>query len=173
MGQLFLPVFFSLGRHSRGQRKTWTNSSYTREKNLQKNSEENVCKNLRERNNCDMMITSLQTFTKKTMQSVVASSASPELVHWHDEKPSHLLEEAREDIYAATRDALQELKSFMVGAEHTIADVCTELGIHDISHHIANKNLAWATVTLYSNGNLEIRREGQVHATNFPVQFIA
>jgi hypothetical protein len=107
------------------------------------------------------------------MQSVLASSASPELVHWHDEKPSHLLEDAREDIYAATREALQELKSFMVSAEHTIADVCTELGIHDISHHIANKNLAWATVTLYSNGSLEIRREGQIHATTFPVQFIA
>ena len=76
------------------------------------------------------------------MQSVVASSASPELVHWHDELPRHLLAEAREEIFAATREALFELKSFIVGAEHTISDICTELGIHDFSHHIANKNLA-------------------------------
>ena len=76
------------------------------------------------------------------MQSVVASSASPELVHWHDEKPSHLLEEAREEIYAATREALGELSSLIVGTEHSISDICKELGIHDFSHHIANKNLA-------------------------------
>jgi hypothetical protein len=76
------------------------------------------------------------------MQSVLASSASPELVHWHDEKPSHLLGEAREEIYAATREALHELKSLLVSTEHTIGDICTELGIHDFSHHIANKNLA-------------------------------
>lgn len=76
------------------------------------------------------------------MQSVVASSASPELVHWHDEKPSHLLEEAKEEIYTATREALYELKSLIVSAEHSIGDICTELGIHDFSHHIANKNLA-------------------------------
>lgn len=107
------------------------------------------------------------------MQSVVASSASPELVHWHDEKPHHLLEEAREEIYTATRDALHELNSFIVGAEHTIADIANEFGIHDFSHHIANKNLTGATVTLYSNGQLEIRREGQKYATTFPVQLVA
>lgn len=107
------------------------------------------------------------------MQSVVASSASPELVHWHDELPSHLLSEARQEIYAATRGALHELSSIIVSAEHSIGDICNELGIHDFSHHIANKNLAWATVTLYSNGNLEIRREGQKYATTFPVQLIA
>jgi hypothetical protein len=60
-----------------------------------------------------------------------------------------------------------------VSTEHTIGDICTELGIHDFSHHIANKNLAWATVTLYSNGHLEIRREGAKHATSFPVQLVA
>ncbi|GAB0174185.1 MAG: hypothetical protein HHAS10_00640 [Candidatus Altimarinota bacterium] len=125
-----------------------------------------------------MMIESFQKFTK-TMQSVVASSASPELVHWHDEKPEHLeksgnfLEEAREEIYAATRDALHELNSLIVSAEHSIGDISRELGIHDFSHHIANKNLAGATVTLYSNGQLEIKREGQKYATTFPVQLIA
>ena len=76
------------------------------------------------------------------MHSVVASSASPELVHWHDEKPSHLLEDAKAEIYRATREALHELSSVMVSAEHSIADICAELGIHDFSHHIANKNLA-------------------------------
>jgi hypothetical protein len=108
---------------------------------LQNIREENVCKNLHENINCDIIIKSLQNFTK-TMQSVLASSASPELVHWHDEKPSHLLEDARAEIYTATRDALHELKSLMVSAEHSIGDICSELGIHDFSHHIANKNLA-------------------------------
>ena len=76
------------------------------------------------------------------MQSVLASSASPELVHWHDEKPGHLLEGARAEIYRATQEALLELRSIIVGTEHTITDICQELCIHDFSHHIANKNLA-------------------------------
>ena len=99
------------------------------------------------------------TFLPNNMKPEVASSASPELVHWHDEKPGHLFEEARDGIYAATREALYELKSFIVSTEHTMEDICNELGIHDFSHHIANKNLSGATLTLYSNGQLEIKRE--------------
>ena len=91
--------------------------------------------------------------------SYFASSAAPMDVHWHDEKPTHLFEETRQEIYTVTRDALHELRGIIVNTEHTIEDICTHLGIHDFSHHLANKNLAGTTLTLYSNGHLEIRRE--------------
>ena len=107
--------------------------------------------------------------------SYFASSASPELAHWHEEQPTHLMsiESLRSDILDTTRHALEELRTFIVAEEHQIADICRHFGIHDFSHNIANKNLAGATITLYSNGHLEIRREGAKHATSFPVQLVA
>jgi hypothetical protein len=90
-------------------------------------------------------------------------TADAGLVHYHD---------LVHTIVSDARHALDDLKTFIVKEEHQIADICTELGIHDFSHHIANRNLTGATVTLYSNGHLEIRREGQKHATSFPVQLI-
>jgi hypothetical protein len=91
--------------------------------------------------------------------SYFASSASTEVAHWHEEKPTHLMQSLRDDIMHTTRHALEELQTFIVAEEHQIADICTHFGIHDFSHNIANRNLAGATLTLYSNGHLEIHRE--------------
>ena len=93
--------------------------------------------------------------------SYFASSASPELAHWHEEQPSHLMSigSLRTEILDTTRQALAELQTFIVEEKHQITDICTHFGIHDFSHNLANKNLAGATLSLYSNGHLEIRRE--------------
>jgi hypothetical protein len=93
-----------------------------------------------------------------------SETADAGLVHYHDLVDS---------VLSSTRHALDDLRTFIVKEEHQIADIASALGVHDFSHHIANKNLTGATVTLYSNGQLEIRREGQKYATSFPVQLIA
>ena len=103
--------------------------------------------------------------------SYFASSASPDMVEWQGEKPAHLFEEARHQVYEATREALHELTTLVVSTEHTMESICAELGIHPFHHNFFG-SLTGTTLTLYSNGHLEIRREGQKNATTFPVQLI-
>ena len=103
--------------------------------------------------------------------SYFASSASTDVVVWHDEQPTHLFEQARHQIYEATQEALHELRTLVVSTEHTMESICDELGIHPFHHNFFG-SLAGTTLTLYSNGHLEIRREWQKHATTFPVQLV-
>lgn len=94
--------------------------------------------------------------------------AGREIAHYHNEG-----EVIRNEIMQATREALGELQQIIVTAEHTVGDICSYFGIHDFSHNLAIKNLTGATLTLYTNGTLEIKREGVKHATQFPVQLVA
>lgn len=139
------------------------------QENTQKNSHK-ICNSMR-------IVAKYLSSLKNNLfyMSYFASSASPELAHWHEEQPTHLMsiDTMRENIFDSTRHALEELQTFIVQEEHKIADICTHFGIHDFSHNLANKNLTGATVSLYSNGHLEIHRQGAKHATSFPVQLIA
>lgn len=105
----------------------------------------------------------------------IASSASPNLVHWHDVQPEHLtLTSIMENVAQAANDALFEAKELFVTKEYeTIQSIEKFFGIYPISHQIANKNLLGCKIVLLPHGQLEIYREWQKYATSFPVQFAA
>ena len=95
--------------------------------------------------------------------SYFASSAAPDMVEWQEEKPIHLMSTSLVDSFAqAANDALyevkQEVRELCVTTEHTMESICDELGIHPFHHNFFG-SLAGTTLTLYSNGHLEIRRE--------------
>ena len=109
--------------------------------------------------------------------SYFASSASPELAHWHEEQPTHLMSTSIVwNVAQAANEALynvqEVVKEITVTAEHTMEDICTELGIHPFHHNFFG-NLVGATLVRYSNGYLGIRRNEQKHETSFPVQLLA
>lgn len=112
--------------------------------------------------------------------SYFASSASPELAHWHEELPTHLMSvDVIGNVAQATNDALyaieEVVKEIAVTTEHKMEDICKELGIHPFHHNFFG-NLVGTTLVLYKVGEdhrLEIRREGTKHSTSFPVQLAA
>lgn len=111
--------------------------------------------------------------------SSFASSASPDLVHWHAEVPTHLIrgvtgnimqavqEAANEAIYH-TEQALFEAKELFVTAEHSAEAIAEYFGVHPFQHQFFG-NLIGTTLVLRSDGILEIHREGQEKHTTFPV----
>ena len=104
--------------------------------------------------------------------SYFASSASPDIAHWHEEQPTHLMQSIESSIEHSLENVMEEARELCVTAEHTMESICEELGVHPFHHNFFG-NLAGTTLALYSDGHLEIRREGQKHATSFPVQLIA
>jgi hypothetical protein len=102
-----------------------------------------------------------------------ASSASTDVAEWHEEKPLHLMSQNLSiNITQAANDAIYAAREVVVTAEHTMESICEELGIHPFHHNFFGK-LEGTTLALYTNGHLEIRREGQKNHTSFPVQLIA
>lgn len=105
-----------------------------------------------------------------------ASSASPELTEWHEEKPLHLMSQnLSHNIAQAANDAIYGIKELVVTTEHTMESICTELGVHPFHHNFFG-SLQGTTLILYKIGDshhLKINREGQKHQTTFPVQLIA
>ena len=96
----------------------------------------------------------------------IASSASPDLVHWHDKKPEHLIltyTTVISNITQAMNDVLYEAKELFVTKEYeTIQSIEKFFKIHPISHQIANKNLLGCKIVLHTHGQqgqLEIHRE--------------
>lgn len=88
-----------------------------------------------------------------------ASSASPELTEWHEEKPLHLMSQnLSNNIAQAANDAIYGIKELVVTTEHTMESICTELGIHPFHHNFFG-SLQGTTLTLYANGHLQIHRE--------------
>lgn len=109
--------------------------------------------------------------------SYFASSASPEVAHWHEEKPGHLMstsvvanvaQAANEALYSVER----EVRELFVTAEHSMEDICDTLGIHPFHHNFFGK-LVGCTLRVNEYNHLEIHREGARHVTSFPVQFVA
>ncbi len=101
-----------------------------------------------------------------------ASSASPELVHWHDEEPEHLrntINSAIEKFSQAANDIFSEVQEFVVAAEYEMWEIEEHFNIHPFSHNFFG-SLANSKLILHPNGILEIHREGQKEPTRFPVQ---
>jgi hypothetical protein len=101
--------------------------------------------------------------------SYFASSASPEVAHWHEAKPIHLMES---HISEGFHDALNSAKEVIVNAEYKLAELASELGIEHFGHQISC-DLTGCKLVLQPHGHLEIHRKGQKYATSFPVQLIA
>lgn len=102
--------------------------------------------------------------------SYFASSASPELAHWHESVPAHLIEEVKQDITTGAGEFIQEVREIYVQTEHSLAALADELGIHPF-HHQISCNLTGCRLILQPHGQLEIHRSGSKHPTSFPVQF--
>lgn len=100
-----------------------------------------------------------------------ASSASPELVHWHDGEPEHLVSTnvLIEKFSKAAHAALFEMQELVVTAEYEMKQIEEHFNIHPFSHNFFG-NLANTKLILHPNGILEIQREGQKESTRFPVQ---
>ena len=100
-----------------------------------------------------------------------ASSASPDLVHWHDGEPQHLIStnSLMEKFSKAAHAALFEMQELVVAAEYEMREIEEHFNIHPFSHNFFG-SLAHSVLVLHPNGILEIRREGQEMSTRFPVQ---
>ena len=96
-----------------------------------------------------------------------ASSASPELVHWHDQKPVHLMDSVFSEGF---HGAIEEAREIIVEAEYSLTKIAAELGIEHFAHNISC-DLTGCRLVLQPQGQLEIHRTGQKYATSFPVQF--
>ena len=109
--------------------------------------------------------------------SYFASSAAPEIAHWHETVPSHLMSTTIiGSVAQAANDALfevqRETRELFVTAEHSMEDICKHLGIHSFHHNFFG-NLTGCTLRVNTHNHLEIRREGREHHTSFPVQLVA
>lgn len=100
--------------------------------------------------------------------SYFASSAAPDIAHWHAEKPIHLMQEMRDGIEAWIESAIQEAREVIVWAEYNLTQLADELGIKHFGHQISC-DLTGCRLVLQPHGHLEIHREGARHMTSFPV----
>ncbi len=100
--------------------------------------------------------------------SYFASSASPIEVHWHDEKPGHLMQVVSNEF----QRELKVAQEVIVTAERSLGELADELGIHHFGHQISC-DLTGCRLVLQPHGHLEIHRENAKHVTSFPVQFVA
>ncbi len=99
--------------------------------------------------------------------SYFASSASPDVAHWHDQKPTHLMWDMIEEGFDTLLEGTREL---FVTAEHSLGQLADELGIHSFSHQISC-DLTGCRLVLQPHGHLEIHREWAKHTTSFPITF--
>ena len=102
--------------------------------------------------------------------SYFASSASPEVAHWHDAKPSHLMSSIWESLGEWFETTLRWAEELIVWAERSLAELADELGIEHFAHNISC-DITGCRLVLQPHGQLEIHREGSRHATSFPVVF--
>lgn len=100
-----------------------------------------------------------------------ASSASPDLVHWHDRAPEHLISAKSliQRFSQATHAALFGIQELVVETEYEMEQIEKYFDIHPFAHNFFG-SLANTKLILHPNGILEIKREGQKESTRFPVQ---
>ncbi len=72
-------------------------------------------------------------------------------------------------ISQAANDALYEVRTLVVWAEHTLDSIAEHFDIHPFHHHITNRNLFNCVITLDSNSFLHIERPNEKNITRFPV----
>lgn len=105
-----------------------------------------------------------------------ASSASPDLVHWHDEKPIHLMSSRiSQSVSEAANDALYSVEQFIATSEDSFQKIAERFGIAPFELQLSNKkDIEGVTFRFYPKHQfLEMHRPNQKYATSFPVQLAA